>query len=103
MGRLNAVRTWTGAARQSTANFNDGENVELDVPGSGRGILGELAAQVAEEAALPAQRGKRELRRRHNDLEATRPVVLCDLRTAGTGSSSLGTSPADARPRDAGR
>jgi hypothetical protein len=78
MALVNATGSWTGAAYQSTANFNAGEKGELDLPGRDREILRELAAQVAEEAALPAQREKRELWRRHNDLEATRPVVLCD-------------------------
>ena len=78
MGLLNATGSWTGAAYGSTANFNAGQWGEADVPDSDPGILRELAAQVAEEAALPAQREKRELWRRHNDLEATRPVVLCD-------------------------
>jgi hypothetical protein len=78
MALVNATGSWTGAAYQSTANFNAGEKGELEISGGDRQLLRELAAQVAEEAALPAQREKRELWRRHNDLEATRPVVLCD-------------------------
>jgi hypothetical protein len=78
MALLNATGAWTGAAYQSTANFNAGQKGELDLTNGDRQVLRELAAQVAEEAALPAQREKRELWRRHNDLEATRPVVLCD-------------------------
>lgn len=78
MGLLNVTGEWTGAAYQSTANFNAGRPGELDMPKGDRVILRELAAQMAAEAALPLQREKRELWRRHNDLEPTRPVVLCD-------------------------
>ena len=78
MALLNATGSWTGAAYQSTANFNAGEKGELDFPDRDRQVLRELAAQVAAEAVHPIQREKRELWRRHNDLEATRPVVLCD-------------------------
>ncbi len=78
MALVNSTGAWTGAAYQSTANFNAGKKGELDPPRYERQILRKLAEQVAEEAALPAQKEKRELWRRHNDLEATRPVVLCD-------------------------
>jgi len=95
MAMVNATGAWTGTAYKSTANFNAGEKGELDIPNRDRGILRELAAQVAEEAALPAQQAKRELWRRHNDLEATRPVVLCDpengwneIRAPGGGKGS---------------
>jgi len=78
VGLLNVTGVWTGAAYQSTPNFNAGQPGELDIPKRDRGVLRELAAQVAAEAALPVQREKRELWQRHNDLEPTRPVVLCD-------------------------
>lgn len=41
-------------------------------------ILRALAEQVAEIASLPVQAQKRELWRKHNDLEDTRPLVFCD-------------------------
>jgi hypothetical protein len=75
---LNATGEWTGAAYQSTANFTAGQPGELDLSKPDRQLLRELAGQVAAEAALPVQREKRERWRRHNDLEPTRPMVLCD-------------------------
>ncbi len=41
-------------------------------------ILRILAERVATLAALPVMKDKRELWRRHNRLEATRPVIFCD-------------------------
>jgi len=41
-------------------------------------VLRGLAARVAELAALPEQKDKRDLWYRHNALEATRPVIFCD-------------------------
>ncbi len=41
-------------------------------------ILRQLAGQVAELAARPLEAEKRDLWRRHNALEATRPVIFCD-------------------------
>jgi hypothetical protein len=41
-------------------------------------ILRELAKQVAELAARPVEKEKRELWYRHNALEPTRPLVFCD-------------------------
>ena len=43
-----------------------------------RALLRRLAARVAELAAEPEQVEKRELWRRHNRLEALRPLVFCD-------------------------
>ncbi len=43
-----------------------------------REILRKLAERVATLAALPEMREKRELWRRHNRLEKTRPVIFCD-------------------------
>lgn len=43
-----------------------------------KSTLRSLAARVAELAALPEQKEKRELWYRHNALEATRPVIFCD-------------------------
>ena len=41
-------------------------------------ILRVLAERIAELAALPMMKEKRELWRRHNRLEPTRPVIFCD-------------------------
>ena len=43
-----------------------------------RALLRRLAACVAELAAQPEQAEKRDLWRRHNRLEAVRPLVFCD-------------------------
>jgi hypothetical protein len=52
------------------------EEFGIELPESDRSILRELAARVAELAALPANREKKELWRRVNDLDQVRPVVL---------------------------
>jgi hypothetical protein len=41
-------------------------------------ILRRLAARVAELAARPLEAAKRDLWRRHNRLEPTRPLIVCD-------------------------
>lgn len=41
-------------------------------------VLKELALRVAELAARPSEAEKRDLWRRHNGLEATRPLIFCD-------------------------
>lgn len=43
-----------------------------------RTILRRLAAATAELAARPLEQQKRDLWRRHNALEPTRPVIFCD-------------------------
>lgn len=43
-----------------------------------REVLRRLAGQVAELAARPIEDEKRDLWRRHNRLEATRPLIFCD-------------------------
>lgn len=43
-----------------------------------RSLLRDLAAQVADLAARPLEDEKRDLWRRHNRLEPTRPLVFCD-------------------------
>lgn len=50
----------------------------MKITDSDKLILKELARQVADLAALPEQKAKRELWYRHNELEATRPVIFCD-------------------------
>jgi len=54
--------------------------VEADLallPGE-KAVLRSLAEKVAALAALPIMNEKRELWRRHNRLEPTRPVIFCD-------------------------
>ncbi|MEI8198107.1 MAG: hypothetical protein WCI73_19605, partial [Phycisphaerae bacterium] len=43
-----------------------------------RTILRSLAQSVADLAARPIEKTKRDLWYRHNDLEATRPLIFCD-------------------------
>lgn len=43
-----------------------------------RAILRDLAAQVADLSARPVEDEKRDLWRRHNRLEPTRPLIFCD-------------------------
>ncbi len=50
----------------------------LAISGAERSLLRRLAGEVAEIAARPGEAEKRELWRRHNRLEATRPVIFCD-------------------------
>lgn len=52
------------------------DNVEFSV--HDRAILRDLAAQVADLAARPGEAVKRDLWRRHNRLEPTRPLIFCD-------------------------
>jgi hypothetical protein len=52
--------------------------VDLQFSPADRRVLHRLAGEVASLAARPAEDEKRELWRRHNALEATRPLVFCD-------------------------
>ena len=54
----------------------------LVVSPADRRVLRGLAARVAELAARPIEREKRELWCRHNGLEATRPVIFCEPDTS---------------------
>ena len=51
---------------------------DLELAPDERSVLRQLAERVAALAALPIMREKRELWRRHNRLERTRPVIFCD-------------------------
>jgi len=51
--------------------------------------LRELALQVAEIASRPIMAVHRELWYQHNQLEATRPLILCDPEMAGMRSSRM--------------
>ena len=53
--------------------------VDIAISLRDRRLLRPLAATVAELAARPIEDEKRDLWYRHNDLEATRPLVFCDL------------------------
>ena len=75
---LNVTGLWDGAALLSTPNFNAGRQGEESLRPGDKGILRELAEKLAGQAALPEQQQKRELWRRHNDLQPTRPLVFCD-------------------------
>ena len=50
----------------------------LSIDSSDRAVLRRLAGKVGELAARPLEDEKRELWRRHNALEPTRPVIFCD-------------------------
>ncbi|NCA98336.1 MAG: hypothetical protein EOM70_03055 [Clostridia bacterium] len=59
-------------------NFNAADHSNLVFPDSDRTILRELALQVADIASRPIMAEHRELWYKHNQLEATRPLILCD-------------------------
>ena len=75
---VNVTGIWDGAALQSTPNYNAGSKGEVHLLSGDKNILRALAGKVGGYAALPEQKQKRELWRKHNDLEPTRPVVFCD-------------------------
>jgi hypothetical protein len=54
------------------------EQIPFSISDHDREILRALAGQVAELAVRPIENEKRDLWRRHNALEATRPVIFCD-------------------------
>ncbi|NDL68664.1 hypothetical protein [Anaerotalea alkaliphila] len=58
-------------------NFFDSVQ-DFSISPEDRNLLRELASQVADIAARPEQDRKKELWYRHNALEATKPLVLCD-------------------------
>jgi hypothetical protein len=51
---------------------------DLEMHPQEKSVLRQLAERVAALAALPIMSQKRELWRRHNRLEPTRPVIFCD-------------------------
>jgi hypothetical protein len=51
---------------------------DLELAPEERSVLRQLAERVAALAALPIMTEKRELWRRHNRLERTRPIIFCD-------------------------
>ena len=78
MALSNATGFWSAAALSGTPGFCAGARGEARVDPGDRPVLRRLAARVAELAARPLEIQKRELWRRHNDLEATRVPVFCD-------------------------
>lgn len=66
------------AIRTSAQTHAKSAGPELSVSAHDRKVLRHLAGRVAELAARPGEAQKRELWYRHNDLEATRPLVFCD-------------------------
>ncbi len=59
-------------------NFNDADYSDICFPNEDKAILKELGKQVAEIAERPVMEEKKELWIKHNKLERTRPVLLCD-------------------------
>ena len=51
---------------------------DLEMTADEKNVLRMLAERVAGLAALPAMSEKRELWRKHNRLEKTRPIIFCD-------------------------
>jgi hypothetical protein len=51
---------------------------DLKIAADEKDVLRGLAERVADLAALPIMKEKRELWRKHNRLEKTRPVIFCD-------------------------
>ena len=51
---------------------------DLEMHPGEKEVLRELAERVAGLAALPIMTEKRELWRKHNRLEKTRPIIFCD-------------------------
>jgi hypothetical protein len=74
----NATGLWNGAALSSTANFCAGSRDNVSISEQDKSLLRGLADRVAEHAARQVQNEKRQLWRKHNDLESTRPLVFCD-------------------------
>ncbi len=62
------VRVDFNKARYDDLNFSDADCA----------VLKDLGHQVAEIASRPVMAERRELWRRHNDLETTRPLILAD-------------------------
>ena len=55
-----------------------GGRVSFAITPQDRSILQRLAGKTAELAARPIEQQKRDLWRRHNALQPTRPVIFCD-------------------------
>lgn len=53
-------------------------NIDIDISARDRSILRDLAQVVAEIANRSIEDEKKKLWYKHNDLEKTRPLILCD-------------------------
>jgi hypothetical protein len=79
MPRVNATGYWDAGDYGSTPWYTAALPGEQPaIPDKERRVLRELAARVARLAALPRQEEMRRLWLRHNRLEPTRPLIICD-------------------------
>lgn len=74
----NATGIWDVSDYGSTPNFNAGVRGEVGIRMKDREVLRRLAEKVAKLAARPTEQEKRDLWRKHNALESTRPIIFCD-------------------------
>jgi hypothetical protein len=74
----NVTGLWTGVSLKGTAGFCAGVKGEVEISHKDKEVLRGLAGQLAEYASRTIESEKRELWRKHNDLEQTRPLVFCD-------------------------
>ena len=63
---------------QAALSTRGERTADLTMRARDRQVLRWLAASVAELAARPIEREKRDLWYRHNALEPTRPLIFCD-------------------------
>lgn len=59
-------------------NFNNADYSDLNFSDEDKKVLKELGKQVAEIASRPIMQEKKKLWISHNNLQRTRPVLLCD-------------------------
>ena len=79
MPRVNATGYWDASDYGSTPLYTAALPGEKTVIAEEeRRVLRELAARVARLAARPRQEEMRRLWLRHNRLESTRPLIICD-------------------------
>jgi hypothetical protein len=79
---MNATGCWDAGDFGSTPTYNAGLSSEREitesVPKKDRDVLRGLAEKVAVLAARPMEKENRDLWLRHNSLEPTRPLIICD-------------------------
>ncbi len=78
MALSNATGIWNAASLGNTPIFCAGARGEAPISGKDLPVLRALAARVAELASRPQEAEKRELWRRHNDLQSSRLPIFCD-------------------------
>ncbi|SNS13360.1 hypothetical protein SAMN05446037_1004231 [Anaerovirgula multivorans] len=59
-------------------NFNNADYSNLSLSNADKEVLRELAKELAEIAGRPIMAERKKLWTRHNNLEKTRPLILCD-------------------------